>query len=69
MDVKNITKRQPLETLENFDKRGFRKYHLDHKFSIHEGFMRDISPKIIGHISNLQMLWWKDNLQKGRVSI
>jgi hypothetical protein len=51
--------------LENFDKRGRNKFHLDHKFSIHKGFENNIDPKIIGHIKNLQMLPESENIKKG----
>lgn len=39
-------------------------YHLDHIFSISEGFKHNIDPKIIGHISNLRIIPAKDNLSK-----
>jgi len=69
MDVINITKGQSLSNLENFDKRGRWTYHLDHKISIYEGFVKKVSPEVIGHISNLQMLWWRDNLRKNTKNI
>lgn len=37
------------------------KYHLDHIFSVEEGFKQGVSPEVIGHWSNLQMLWHLDN--------
>jgi hypothetical protein len=37
------------------------KYHLDHIFSVEEGFKQGISPEIIGHWTNLRMLWHLDN--------
>jgi len=40
------------------------KYHLDHIFSIMEGFRRDIPAKYISNPNNLQMLWWKKNIIK-----
>ena len=63
--VDEITKSQPLETLENYDKRGFRGYHLDHMISIHYGYKNGIPPKVIGHISNLRMIPHQENLLKG----
>ena len=63
--VRRITNQQPLETLENFDKRGRETYHLDHIISIAEGFRTNILAEKIGHISNLQMLPWKENIKKG----
>jgi hypothetical protein len=60
-----LTKLQPLETLENFDKRGFRGYHVDHKVSVWYGFKNNIHPASIAHISNLQMVPYQKNLNKG----
>ena len=45
-------------------KRGIITYHLDHKISILYGFLNDVSPEIIGHKCNLEMLYYKDNLRK-----
>ena len=39
-------------------------WHIDHKFSIIQGFREKISPFVIGHRENLQMLPWKQNIQK-----
>lgn len=39
-------------------------WHLDHKFSIAEGFRLDVDPSLIGASSNLTMLRASDNLQK-----
>ena len=39
-------------------------WHIDHKFSIIQGFKEKISPFVIGHRENLQMLPWKQNIQK-----
>ena len=63
-EVLKITRKQPLNILNNYNKRGLRDYHLDHKFSISEGFKQNIPPYIIGNINNLIMLPWKDNLSK-----
>jgi len=40
------------------------KYHLDHIFSVEEGFKQGISPEVIGHWTNLRMLWHLDNSVK-----
>jgi len=40
-------------------------WHLDHVFSIKEGFRRGIDPKIIASHHNLQMMEKKANLSKG----
>lgn len=57
----------------NFDKlkRGRAKtgkdnFQIDHKFSIIEGFKKNVPPEIIGHIANLDFIHWKDNIQKRR---
>jgi hypothetical protein len=64
LKVNSITRKQSLNLLENFDKRGRFQYHLDHIIPISVGFIKNINPKIIGNIKNLQMLWWSDNLKK-----
>jgi len=40
------------------------KFELDHKFSITEGFKQNISPEIIGHYVNLELLPKLDNRSK-----
>ena len=40
------------------------KYHLDHIFSVEEGFKQGISADVIGHWTNLRMLWHLDNSVK-----
>lgn len=69
IDVWRYTKQQPLEILENYDRRGVNgeegAYTLDHIISIKKGFMEGYPPEEIGHISNLQMLPWMENIQKG----
>lgn len=66
--VISITKKQNINTLINFNKRGVSgiagAYHLDHKFSILEGFKNKISPEIIGNIVNLEFIPWEENLKK-----
>jgi hypothetical protein len=67
-DVMRITKQQPLKELENYHKRGNSgvngAYHLEHKYSILEGFKNGISPEIIGNIRNLEFICWKKNVKK-----
>lgn len=72
--VRIITNQQPLESLENFEKRGKAgqkgAFNLDHKYSIIEGFKNNVDPKIIGHIANLEMIPWRENVSKqGECSI
>ena len=40
-------------------------FELDHIISKKYGFDNKISPEIIGDISNLQFIHWKDNSTKG----
>ena len=73
-DVRKITNKQPIEQLENFNKRGLSgingAYQLDHKFSILEGFKQGISPEIIGNINNLEFIPWEENnIKKDKCSI
>ena len=39
-------------------------YHVDHIFSIYEGFKNGILPSIIGHPCNLRLLPWEENNRK-----
>jgi hypothetical protein len=70
-EVWRITNQQPLELLENYDKRGnagqYDAYQLDHIYPISKGFINGISPDVIGNINNLQMLYWLDNRKKGNI--
>jgi len=45
-------------------KRGKYKYHLDHIYSILDGFKNNIPPNVISNPNNLQMLWWSNNISK-----
>lgn len=67
--VQAVTRSQDLSNLENIEKRAnhaFNKeaWHLDHKISIIDGYKNSISTEIIGHIDNLQMLEYKENISK-----
>ncbi len=69
-EVWKITAMQPLHMLPHIEKRGNHAFdqtawHLDHKFSIAQGFLDGISPEIIGNIRNLEMLPWLENVKKG----
>lgn len=41
-------------------------HQLDHKYSIFEGFLDNVDPKIISSLHNLQMLEWSKNRKKGK---
>jgi len=66
--VRRITDKQPIHLLEHCEKRGRTgedgAYHLDHIIQIKQGFIERISPKIIGHISNLRFIPWRENLTR-----
>ena len=63
--VWEITEANDLTILRNHKKRGFRKYHLDHIYSISEGFKNDIQPEAVGNIQNLRFIHHKKNIKKG----
>jgi len=60
--VRLMTSKVDTSQLENYGKVG---YDLDHKFSIQEGFNRNIPPYIIADISNLEYIPSVDNRSKG----
>lgn len=62
--VWTYTRKNNLSLLENYDKRGRSKYHVDHKFSITQGFLNNIPPEIIGSFHNLEMLYHTNNIRK-----
>ncbi len=45
---------------------GNKEYHIDHKYSISEGFKNKVSPKIIGSHVNLEILPWIENIRKNK---
>ena len=68
-NVWKVTNKQDLSTLENIERRGHINfdsdaYHLNHKFSIIEGFKQNIPVFIIGNICNLEMVHNKVNSMK-----
>jgi len=67
--VWRYTNQNDLSVLKNFEKRGHANkgmYHLDHKYSIFQGYKDNISAKAIGSIYNLEMIIGRNNLTKGR---
>lgn len=46
-------------------RRGSSGYHLDHKYSVFEGFINNVAPEIISNKHNLQMLSGSENISKG----
>lgn len=45
-------------------KRGIKSYHLDHKYSIKQGFLNNLPIEIITHPCNLHLIEHKENLKK-----
>jgi hypothetical protein len=60
-----LTEANDLTILRNHEKRGFRKYHLDHIYPIHSGFKNQIPPEAIAHIDNLRFIYHTKNIKKG----
>lgn len=68
LEVMKVTKKQKIELLEHYDKRGNSKndgYHLDHIISVSYGLHNNIPPAQIGDISNLRFIHWLENVKKG----
>ena len=65
-EVRRITSQQPLHTLQNYKKRGRDTYHLDHIYSISQGFKDGVLPEVIGNICNLRMLSASENRSKSQ---
>jgi hypothetical protein len=63
-EVWSITRKQKLNDLENYENRGRTDYHLDHKYSITQGFLNEVPPEIVGDIVNLEMLPHVENIKK-----
>lgn len=65
--VAKVTYRQPIHLLPNIEKRGSIElggWHLDHKYSIIEGFLNNVHPEIIGDLCNLEMISGHQNVTK-----
>jgi len=63
---KSITNYRNNESVINPDGliRGMKKYHIDHCFSVKQGYLNNIPIEIISHPCNLQLLYYKHNLEK-----
>lgn len=62
-NVRQLTEEET-HLLPNIHKRGFNSYHIDHKISIRYGYDNGIPEEQIADISNLHLVWWKDNIRK-----
>ena len=69
--IRRLSEKQNLSLLNNYEKRrqGKGSYNLDHMYSIYEGFINKISEETISHISNLRMIKFEENREKGIKSI
>lgn len=63
--VWNTTEREIRKYPSRFDKRG-KEYHIDHIYSISQGYQDSIPPEIIGSSVNLRILPAADNIRKRR---
>ena len=63
------TNSQPLDTLENFHLRAFNGWHVDHVLSIFEAYKLGLPVETVGHISNLRMIPYGDNLSKNTKTV
>jgi len=59
------TNKNNLTSLPNNDKRSKNGFHLDHKYSITEGFNQKVPPEVIGSIHNLEFIPAISNVKKG----
>lgn len=50
------------------ERRGNKQFHIDHVYSIYDGFENNVPPYIIGNINNLQLIWHVENRKKGSKS-
>jgi len=51
----------------NFE-RSYWEYHLDHIYSIRDGFVNNVPPEIVGHWSNLRLIPREENQRKSQKS-
>lgn len=49
-------------------KNNSRKYHIDHIYSISDGYINNVDPKIISSVKNLRIIDSFENLRKGKKS-
>ena len=62
--VKELTEMQPLHLMKDFDKRGWKNFHVDHILSIKYCWRNSISEYDCSNINNLQMLKSEENISK-----
>lgn len=71
--VWRLTYKQPLESLENFNRRGMSgipgAYQIDHKISVKDGYLHNLPESDIASINNLRMIPWEENIKKSSSSL
>ena len=63
-----FNKNKDLIDIEGLKKLDSEKYHIDHIYSISDGFLNNVDPKIIASVHNLRVISKSQNLKKGRIS-
>jgi hypothetical protein len=63
-EVWSVTRKQPLHTLPNIEKRGRNEWDLDHIYSMWDGYHNDVPPEMIGDIRNLRVITASENRTK-----
>ena len=67
--ITNKSYKKYYQQIKNSEYRGIEHgYALDHKFSIYDGFINNVDPKIIGHYKNLECIPESKNLKKNKNS-
>lgn len=68
LKVKRITNKQRIHTLPHYELRGRAgiegAYHLDHIYSILQGYINSVPAEVIGDIRNLRFVPWEYNTKK-----
>ncbi len=68
LDVMKITKKSYHDNFYKLNPNNLTRakdmFHLDHVFSINEGFKNNIPAEIIGHWTNLRLIWCNENTRK-----
>lgn len=71
ISVRKLTEKQDIQSLENYNLRGSvhkKGYHLDHIYSISDGFKNRVPAEIVANISNLRFIPALDNISKNKRS-
>lgn len=45
-----------------------KEYHIDHIFSISDGYLNNVNPDVVASICNLRVITSQENLKKGKKS-